>query len=139
MGIGTGQPIVPCLTVAAYLRSRHLGCRLVKAKMQKVAALRKYLKGPVKSDRVDALTLAKMPFIDPEQLEDVYHTSAEIHALQRLMRQRQRLQSDISRRKVIIETIIDGYIPGYAKYFQLLGPFNLGRFLDLDLTLCNCA
>jgi hypothetical protein len=53
--------------VAVYLRSRRPDCRLVKARTQKVAALRRYLRGPVKSDRLDALTLAKMPFIDPEQ------------------------------------------------------------------------
>jgi transposase len=51
------------LVVALYLRSRHPDCRLVKAKMQKIAALRRYLRGSTKSDRIDALTLAKMPFI----------------------------------------------------------------------------
>lgn len=58
--------------VAVYLYSRYPDCRLVKAKTQKVAALRRYLRGPVKSDRIDALTLAKMPFIDPEQLDAIY-------------------------------------------------------------------
>jgi transposase len=109
---------IPWLTVAAYLCSRHPDCRLLKAKMQKVAALRRYLKGPVKSDRIDALTLAKMPFIDPEQMEEVYLPSAEVHALQRLTRQRKRLQSDISGRKVRIEAIFDGYLPGVRKTFS---------------------
>jgi len=109
---------IPWLTVAAYLRSRHPDCRLLKAKMQKVAALRRYLRGPVKSDRIDALTLAKMPFIDPEQMEEVYLPSAEIHALQRLTRQRKRLQSDIAGRKVRIEAIFDGYLPGVRKTFS---------------------
>jgi transposase len=108
---------IPWLTVAAYLRSTHPACRLLKAKMQKVAALRRYLKGPVKSDRIDALTLAKMPFIDPEQLEKVYLPSAEIHALRRFTRQRKRLESDIAGRKVRIEAIIDGYLPGVRKAF----------------------
>jgi len=120
---------IPWLTVAAYLRSRHPDCRLVKAKMQKVAALRKYLKGPVKSDRIDALTLAKMPFIDPEQLEEVYLPSAEIHALQRLTRQRKRLQSDISGRKVRIEAIIDGYLPGVRKTFSAPWSIQFREFL----------
>jgi transposase len=109
---------IPWLTVAAYLRSRHPDCRLLKAKMQKVAALRRYLKGPVKSDRIDALTLAKMPFIDLEQMEEVYLPSAEIHALKRLTRQRKRLQSDIAGRKVRIEAIFDGYLPGVRKTFS---------------------
>lgn len=109
---------LPWLTVAAYLRSRFPDCRLVKARTQKVAALRRYLRGPAKSDRIDALTLAKMPFIDPEQLEEIYLPSAEIHALQRLTRQRKRLEGDISGRKVRIEIIIDGYLPGVRKEFS---------------------
>jgi len=109
---------LPWLMEAVYLRSRHPDCRLVKAKTQKVAALRRYLRGPVKSDRIDALTLAKMPFIDPEQMEEIYLPSAEIHALQRLTRQRKRLEGDIAGRKVRIEAIIDGYLPGLRRAFS---------------------
>jgi transposase len=124
---------IPWLTVAAYLRSCYPGCRLVKAKMQKVAALRRYLRGPVKSDRIDALTLAKMPFIDPEKLEDVYLPSAEIHALQRLTRQRKRLENDIGGRKVRIETIIDGYLPGVRKAFSSPWSAHVRAFLGARL------
>jgi len=90
----------------------------VKARTQKVAALRRYLRGPVKSDRLDALTLAKMPFIDPEQLDEIYLPPAEIHALQRLTRQRKRLESDVSGRKIRISAIIDGYLPGVRRAFD---------------------
>jgi transposase len=120
---------IPWLTVAAYLRSCHPDCRLLKAKMQKVAALRRYLKGPVKSDRIDALTLAKMPFIDPEQMEEVYLPSAEIHTLQRYTRQRKRLLSDISARKVRIEAIFDGYLPGVRKTFSSPWSYQAKAFL----------
>jgi transposase len=109
---------LPWLMVAAYLRSQRPDCRLVKAKMQKVAALRRYLRGPVKSDRLDALTLAKMPFIDPEQLIEIYLPPAEIHALQRLTRQRKRMESDVSSRKVRISAILDGYLPGVRRAFS---------------------
>ncbi|MFQ5987890.1 MAG: IS110 family transposase [Dehalococcoidia bacterium] len=109
---------LPWLMVAVYLRSRHPDCRLVKAKTQKVAALRRYLRGPVKSDRLDALTLAKMPFIDPEQMDEIYLPPAEIHALQRLNRQRKRLESDITGRKVRISAIVDGYLPGVRRAFN---------------------
>jgi len=108
---------LPWLMVAVYLRSRHSGCRLVKAKTQKVAALRRYLRGPAKSDRLDALTLAKMPFIDPEHLDEIYLPPAEIHALQRLTRQRKQLEGDITRRKVRVGSIIDGYLPGVRNAF----------------------
>jgi transposase len=109
---------LPWLMVAVYLRSRHPDCRLVKAKTQKVAALRRYLRGPVKTDRLDALTLAKMPFIDPEQLDEIYLPPAEIHALQRLGRQRKRIEQDITGRKVRISAIVDGYLPGVRKAFN---------------------
>jgi len=109
---------LPWLMVAVYLRSRHPDCRLVKAKTQKVAALRWYLRGPVKSDRLDALTLAKMPFIDPEQLDEIYLPPAEIHALQRLTRQRKRIEQDITGRKIRISAIVDGYLPGVRRAFD---------------------
>jgi transposase len=109
---------LPWKMVAVYLRSRHPDCRLVKAKTQKVAALRRYLRGPVKSDRLDALTLAKMPFIDSEKLVEIYLPPAEVHALQRLTRQRKRLESDVSGRKIRISAIVDGYLPGVRRTFD---------------------
>jgi len=120
---------LPWLTVAVYLRSRHPDCRLVKAKTQKVAALRRYLRGPVKSDRLDALTLAKMPFIDPEQLNEIYLPPAEIHALQRLTRQRKRIEQDITGRKVRISAIVDGYLPGVRRAFNDVWSFPIRAFL----------
>jgi transposase len=104
--------------VANYLRARHPEARLVRAKAQKVAALRKYLRGRSKSDRIDALTLAKMPFIDPEQLDEIYLPPAELHALQRLTRQRARLENAIGARKNRIGSIIDGYLPGLRQSFD---------------------
>ena len=87
------------LVMAIYLKARRPECRLVRAKTQKVATLRKYLRARSKSDRIDALTLAKMPFVDPEQLDEVYLPPAKFHALQRLTRQRERLEKGITARK----------------------------------------
>jgi transposase len=104
--------------VAAYLRSQHPNCRLVKAKGQKVAALRRYLRSSAKSDRIDALTLAKMPFIDPERLDELYLPPAETHALLCLTRQRKRLEDHITARKNRITTIVDGYLTGVHQAFS---------------------
>ena len=60
------------LLVAVYLRSKHHDSRLVRVQAQKVVALRRYLNRSSKSDMIDSLTLAKMPFIDPEKLEEIY-------------------------------------------------------------------
>jgi len=121
------------LIVAAYLRARHPGCRLVKAKGQKVAALRRYLRGSAKSDRIDALTLAKMPFIDPEQLGEVYLPPAEVHALQRLTRQRQRLEREVVARKNRIGRIVDGYLPGVREAFSSPWSLQARAFLRSQL------
>jgi transposase len=106
------------LIIAICLRARHPECRLVRAKGQKVAALRRYLRWSSKSDRLDALTLAKMPFIDPEQLDEVYLPPAKIYALQRLARQRKRLESEICGRKMRIGSIVDGYLPRVRQSFS---------------------
>jgi transposase len=110
----TGLAWIP---LAAYLRARHPKCQLVKARLQKVAALRRYLRSHTKSDRVDGVTLAKMPFIDSEQLDEAYLPPAKYHALQRLTRQRERLMKSITIRKNRIGSIVNGYLPGLRKAF----------------------
>jgi len=59
-----------------------------------------------------------MPFIDPEQLGEIYLPPAEIHALQRLTRQRKRIESDVSGRKIRISAVVDGFLPGVRRAFE---------------------
>jgi len=106
------------LLVAVYLKAHHPDCRLVRVRAQKVVALRRYLHGSSKSDKIDSLTLAKMPFVDPEKLEQVYFPPAKLYAMQRLGRQRKRLESEIGARKVRIGSIVDGYFPMVRKAFS---------------------
>jgi len=133
----TGLSWIP---MAVFLRDRHPECLLVKARLQKVAALRRYLRSRTKSDRIDGMTLAKMPFIDAEQLDEAYLPPAKYHSLQRLTRQRERLMKSITARKNRIGSIIDGYLPGLRKAFsdewsgrarafyrQRLNPFTVVR------------
>jgi transposase len=106
------------LLVAVYLKSRHPDSRLVRVQAQKVATLRKYLNRSSKSDKIDSLTLAKMPFIDPEKLEEIYFPPAKIYAIQRLARQRRRLENDIAGRKKRIGSIVNGHFPGIRSAFS---------------------
>jgi transposase len=106
------------LLVAVYLKARHPDSRLVRVQAQKVVALRKYLNRSSKSDKIDSLTLAKMPFIDPEKLEEIYFPPAKVYAIQRLARQRKRLENDIAGRKKRIDSIMDGYLPGIRSAFS---------------------
>jgi transposase len=86
------------------------------------------------------MTLAKMPFIDAEQLDEAYLPPVKYHALQRLTRQRERLMKSITTRKNRIGSIIDGYLPGLRRAFsdewserarafyqQRLNPFGVVR------------
>jgi len=106
------------LPVAVYLKAKHPDSRLVRVQAQKVVALRKYLNRSSKSDKIDSLTLAKMPFIDPEKLEEIYFPPGKIYAIQRLARQRKRLENDIAGRKRRIGAVVDGYFPGIRSAFS---------------------
>ena len=106
------------ILVAIYLKAQHPDCHLVRVQGRKVVALRKYLRRSSKSDKIDALTLAKMSFIDAEQLEEVYLPPAQAYAMQRLARQRKRLESEIGTRKKRIGSIVDGYLPGLRQAFS---------------------
>jgi len=74
------------LVVAVYLKARHPDCRLVRAQAQKVVALREYLHRSSKSNKIDSLTLAKMPFINSKQMDEVYLPPAKVYAMQHLAR-----------------------------------------------------
>ena len=106
------------LLVAIYLKSRHPDSCLVRVQAQKVVALRKYLNRSSKSDKIDSLTLAKMPFIDPEKLEEIYFPPARLYSIQRLARQRKRIESEIAGSKKRIGSIVDGYFPGIRAAFS---------------------
>jgi transposase len=106
------------LLVAVYLKSRYPDSRLVRVQAQKVVALRRYLNRSSKSDKIDSLTLAKMPFIDPERLEEIYFPPAKLYAIQRLARQRKRLENEIAGHKKRIGSIVDGYLPNIRAAFS---------------------
>jgi transposase len=118
------------VAVAVYLRSRHPECRLVRTQSRNVAALRKYLRRSSKSDKIDAITLAKMPFVDAERLAEVFLPSAKIYAIQRLSRQRRHLELDIASRKTRISSILDGYLPGVRQTISNLWSKQARVFLS---------
>jgi transposase len=121
------------IAVAVYLRARHPDCHLVRTQSRNVAALRKYLRRSSKSDKIDAITLAKMPFVDAERLNDVFLPPAKMYAIQRLARQRRRLESDMAARKTRIISILDGYLPGLRQAFSSLWSPQANAFLSFRL------
>ena len=99
---------LPCL----YLYAQLPDVRVVRIKTSKVAALRRYLKQDAKSDRLDSLTLAKMPLVDPEKLYAVDFPSAALQGLDRMTRQRARLVESLIGRKNRLQALLRGYLPG---------------------------
>lgn len=121
------------VAVAIYLRARHPECHLVRTQARNVVALCKYLRHSSKSDKIDSITLAKMPFVDPERLNELYLPPAKMNAILRLARQRRRLESDIDARKTRIISIIDGYLPGVRQAFSKLWSPQGREFLRTHL------
>jgi transposase len=121
------------VAVAVYLRARHPGCRLVRTQSRNVAALRRYLRRSSKSDKIDAITLAKMPFVNAERLNEVYLPPAKIYAIQRLARQRKRLENGMASRKKRIISIVDGYLPGVHAAFSSRWSLQAKAFLSCQL------
>jgi len=100
--------LLPCLSLRAQLPD----VKVVRIKTSKVAALRRYLKQDAKSDRVDSLTLAKMPLVDPEQLYAVDLPPAPLQGLDRMTRQRVHVVESITARKNRLQALVGGYLPG---------------------------
>jgi len=100
--------LLPCL----YLRAQLPDVKVVRIKTSKVAALRQYLKQDAKSDRIDSLTLAKMPLVDPEKLYAVDLPPAALQGLDRMTRQRAHLVESITARKNRLQAVVGGYLPG---------------------------
>jgi len=67
-------------------------------------------------------------------MDEIYLPPAEIHALQRLTRQRKRIEQDITGRKIRISAIVDGYLPGVRRAFNDAWSFPLRAFLRSRLS-----
>jgi transposase len=72
------------------------GVRVIRVKGQRVRALRRYLSEHAKTDTVDAYVLGAIPLFGGVAADPVYVPSAERHALQRLTRQRERLEDEVT-------------------------------------------
>ena len=79
--------------VACWLR--RAGVTVIRVKGQRVKALRRYLSEHAKTDAADADVLAAIPSFGGLALDPVYVPCAERHALQRLTKQRERLESEL--------------------------------------------
>jgi len=72
------------------------GIKVIRVKGQRVRALRRYLSEHTKTDAADAYVLGAIPLFGGVPADPVYVPDAERHALQRLTRQRERLEDEAS-------------------------------------------
>jgi transposase len=79
--------------VAHWLRKA--GITVIRVKGQRVRALRRYLSEHTKTDAADAYVLGAIPLFGGVPADPVYVPDAERHALQRLTRQRERLEDEV--------------------------------------------
>lgn len=99
------------------------GHTVFRVKPQKVADLRRYFRKHTKSDRIDSQTLAKLPFIDNESLNELYLPTPVLSALDRYCRQRDKIMRNISAIKTRIQAI-----------FIFVNPKLMERFADDKFT-----
>jgi len=80
--------------VARWLKQA--GIKVIRVKGQRVRALRRYLSEHTKTDAADAYVLGAIPVFGGVPADPVYVPDAERHALQRLTRQRERLEDEVT-------------------------------------------
>jgi transposase len=72
------------------------GIKAIRVKGQRVRALRRYLSEHTKTDAADAYVLGALPLFGGVPVDPVYVPNADRHALQRLTRQRERLEEEVT-------------------------------------------
>lgn len=92
-------------------------CEVVRVKAHKVHDLRKVYSRHRKNDKVDAKTLAMMPVVDREGIQEVYLASAKTFGLTRRCRQRERLVNHLTAQKNRIQSLLDWSFPGLMECF----------------------
>lgn len=104
----------PCgliwLPLAAYLL--HRGCEVVTVDTRAASQFRRFINRTVKSDRVDAEAIARMPSANPKCSRPVHIPSAQHFAVQRLATSRAQLVKDRSREILRLLASLEAYVPG---------------------------
>lgn len=111
------------IALSAYLISQ--GHEVYLIKPQKSADLRRFYHRHIKSDRIDAKAIAKLPIVDPEGLNPLQISGPDTYSLYRLSLEREQLARENEGDKKRIKAIFNMAIP---QLFQTMGSwqFSLG-------------
>jgi transposase len=119
----TGAAWIP---LARFLIASEYPVFLVKS--DKVQDLRMFYRKHAKSDRIDALTLARIPEVNPDGVYPYRFPDARQESLKKRVRVRQRLVEAMSKRKLQVQATYDVLLPGWRDVLEgrtLLG--KMGR------------
>lgn len=101
------------LTVAQYFKEN--GCQVYRIPAEKNQKFRKYLSKYTKNDEIDAECLARLWYVQPGYLDEIYLRDKNRFGLKRLIKQREEFVLDQNRYKSRIGSLLDGIIPEAGK------------------------
>jgi len=84
---------------AVYVRRKYPQVSIYRVKSEKAQDLRKFYRKHTKTDSLDAKTLAKMPIVDSNSLEEVYIRPKNMLALNTRCKQRARLVKEATSKR----------------------------------------
>jgi transposase len=99
-----------CEYVSKYFLNQ--GHKVSYAKPDQVKEGRKFLWRNVKTDERDAIVMARLPYLDPDQLNRAYVPSALLRELKSLVSQRMSLVKQQTNLKVLLERTVNAVWPG---------------------------
>lgn len=109
------------LPVSAWLI--HRGATVVRVDTRRAHEFRKFVRRDVKSDRVDAEALARMPAARPASSRPLVLPDSRRGALDRLVRLRAQLVDERTQDRLRLGAVAETYVPGYG---AILGDKALG-------------
>jgi len=104
--------------VAVYIRREYPQVKIYRVKSEKVQDLRKFYRKHTKTDSLDARTLAKMPVVDFDSLEEVYIRPKDILALNTRCKQRAKLVKEATAKRNSISDQIELGFPHLVDCFS---------------------
>ena len=116
-----------CEFVSRFFNGR--GHRVSYAKPDQVKRARQFISPKVKPERRDAYVLARLPYLDPRQLERVHVAKQELQELKALVSQRSSMVRQLTFLKNQLSRAVTAIWPGISKVFDSFDSRRARAFL----------